>query len=307
MSGSTSASYASRPKRRETKPGDRLVLARGSRRHVRLGREPCLRRGREELARLERLETRRDHPGQALGERVQLVATAHEAAAVLGSTGDQLVAEAELLAQSDAALLPREEAVRRRLDDEAVDALGADLPAEHVVLLDEDDMRLGSERLEPARRGQPGDPAADHDDDGHAESAAPSRNGAARSRTSSASAPMKRGSSLRAGRPFEPHSEACGDSRCLPVDVEEDLDVIRDEADRHRHDVPHPLGGERRQVLAEIRPCPRLRASGPPTGTPTTSARRADPRAARRGSPSRGTARRTDHPTRARAGGGCVR
>ena len=73
---------------------------------------------------------------------MQLVATAHEAAAMLGSAADQLVAEAELLAQPDAALLAREEAVRRRLDDEAVDVLGADLPAEHVVRLDEHDVAL---------------------------------------------------------------------------------------------------------------------------------------------------------------------
>ena len=308
MSGSTSASYASRPKRRETNPATDSSAPAGSRRHVRLGREPRLPRGREELARLERLEARRDHPGQALGERVQLVATTHEAAAVLRSASDQLVAEAELLAQSDAALLAREEAVRRRLDDEAVDALGADLPAEHVVPLDEDDARLRSERLEPARRGQPGDPAADHDDDAHAGSAAPSRSGAARSRTSSASAPMKRRIVVQRRRPLEPHAEARGDTRCLAGRCRRGprRDPRRSRPARETT-FRTPSRGERRQVLAEVRARPRL-------GRPPRRLVRPRPALVRqpralRDEPRRLEAlrRRTDRPTRARAREGCAR
>ena len=162
---------------RDERP-DRLVGAGGRRRHVRLGREAGLALGREELALLERLETRRDHPGEAFGKRVQVIAVTHEAPAVLRPASDQLVREAELVAQADTALLAREEAVGRRLDDEAADPLGADLPAEHVVALDEDDLRVRSERLEAPGRGEPRDPAP-HDDDPHG-SAPPRRHGSCR-------------------------------------------------------------------------------------------------------------------------------
>src|SRR5262245_52208830 len=122
---------------------------------------------------------------------MELVSEAHEAAPMLGPSGDQLTGQAELLAQAESALLAREEAVRCDLDDEAVDVLGPDLPAQHDVALEQGDPRFREERLEPPRRGQPRDPATDHGD-----SHAATRTFA---RTSPARAAMKTGSSFSAG------------------------------------------------------------------------------------------------------------
>ena len=128
---------------------------------------------------------------------MQVVATPHECAVVLRPAADELVSEAELLDKPDTALLPREEAVRRGLDDEPVNVLGADLPARQDVALDEHHICLGQDRLEPTRGCQTGDAAPD-DDDSHAASA-PESHGSARARTSSASVPMNTGSSFSAG------------------------------------------------------------------------------------------------------------
>ena len=170
---------------------DRLVLVAGSRRDIRLGGEAQLALGRQELAALERLEVRGDHPGQTLGERVQVVATANERVVVLGPPRDELIGEAELVDEPDAALLPRQEAVRRGLDHESVDALGAQLAAEHAVALDQHDLRRRRDELETACRREPRDPAAD-DDDLHAGTSTFAR-------TSSASVAMNTGSSFSAG------------------------------------------------------------------------------------------------------------
>ena len=124
---------------------DRLVEAPPPSRHVDLRGEASLAGRGQERARLERLEVRRDHPGQALGERVELVSAAHERPVMLRPAADELVAEAELLAQPDPALLPRQEAVGRSLDDEAVDVLRPELPAE---------LRLALERAAPRRRAR---------------------------------------------------------------------------------------------------------------------------------------------------------
>ncbi len=93
-------SYASRPKRRETNEATDSSSSPACRRHVRLGREARLALGREQLAALERVEVRRDHPGQPLRKRMQVASAPDERAVVLGPAADQLVAEAELLAQA---------------------------------------------------------------------------------------------------------------------------------------------------------------------------------------------------------------
>ena len=121
---------------------------------------------------------------------------AHEAAVVLRPPGYQLVGQAQVVAQPDPARLAREKAVRRRLDDEAGDVLGSEFSAGRVLALDHDDLRPGIDRLEPARRSEPGDPTSD-DDDPHA--ARDSSKVAACPRTSSASAAMNTGSSFNAG------------------------------------------------------------------------------------------------------------
>ena len=92
MSGSTSASYASRPKRRETNDATDSSSSPAAGGHVGLGREARLARGREQVAALERVEVRRDHPGQPLGKRMELVPAPDERAVVLGPAADQLVA-----------------------------------------------------------------------------------------------------------------------------------------------------------------------------------------------------------------------
>ena len=174
---------------------NRLVPVAGGGRYIGLGREPRLPPVREKLTRLEGVEVRGDHPGEALGERVQRLTAPDERALVLGTAPDELLAEAELLAQADTALLAREEAVRRRLDDQPVDVLGAHLPARDLVALDELHVHVG--RLEPTRRGEAGDSTAD-DDDPHA-ARTPGSHGSARSRTSCASWETKTGSSFSAG------------------------------------------------------------------------------------------------------------
>ncbi len=176
---------------------DRLVLVARSRRNVRLGGEAQLALGRQEVAALERLEVRGDHPGQALGERVQIVSAANVRVVVLGPPRDELLTEAEFLHEPDAALLAREKAVGPGLDRESVDVLGAKLPAEHRVALDQDDLGVRCHCLETPCRRETGDSTAD-DDDLHA-ACAPASQGFARSRTSSASAEMKTGSSFSAG------------------------------------------------------------------------------------------------------------
>src|SRR6185295_4700354 len=103
----------------------------------------------------------------------------------------------ELLAQAETSLLAGEEAVRRRLDHESVDALGADLPPDHVVAVDEQYLDVWRKRLEAPSRRETGDPSAD-DDDPHAARASTSHE-SARSRTSCASTAMKAGSSFNAG------------------------------------------------------------------------------------------------------------
>ena len=151
----------------------------------------------------------------------------------------------------------------------------------------------------------PRDPAPDHDDP-HATSD-PSDQGAARSRTSSANVAMKTRILVQRGWSLEPHAEPRGDRRRLVIDVEEDLDVVGDEPDRHRDDVSNPLRRQRLQVLAEIGARPTARVSGPQTGTPRTSGRRRHRPASRRAVPSRDTGRRTDRRPRARAPAGCAR
>src|SRR5262249_58264207 len=59
----------------------------------------------------------------------------------------------------------------------------------------------------------------------------------------------------------EPYPEFGRDRGRAAVDVEEDLDVVGDEADRDGHDVVDAAGGELREVLADVRPSPRFRRS----------------------------------------------
>ena len=169
---------------------------------------PCPPADRSALA-LERVEVRGNHPGQPLRQRVQLVAPTDERAVVLGPATDQLAAEAELLAQPDAALLAGEEAVGRRLDDEAADVLGEDLPAE---------ARRRARRGRPRRRERAARAAAPP----RARRSRPRRRRPsrrprrptrrrARSATSSASAAMNARVVVQRGRTLEPHPELGGD------------------------------------------------------------------------------------------------
>ncbi len=158
-----------------------------AKRSLPVGQEPTLR---------ERLEARRDHPGQAFGQRVELVAATYERAGVLRTASDELRFQAELLAEPDSTLLPREEAVGGALDHEPVDVLRQELSAETVRRLDQDDLDLLEQGLEPAGRREPRDPPAD-DDDSHAAAAA--SQDSARTRTRPASVETKSGSSFSAG------------------------------------------------------------------------------------------------------------
>ena len=72
---------------------------------------------------------------------------------------------------------------------------------------------------------------------------------------------MKTGSSFKRRRPLEPHPEPGGGRGSAVVDVEEDLDVVGDEADRDRDHVADATRRERCEVLAEVGTGPRLRRS----------------------------------------------
>ena len=71
---------------------------------------------------------------------MQVVSAANVRVVVLGPPCDELLTEAELLHEPDAALLAREKAVGPGLDRESVDVLGAKLPTGRRVALDQDDL-----------------------------------------------------------------------------------------------------------------------------------------------------------------------
>ena len=170
-----------------------------------------------------------------------------------GLPPDELAASPSSSHKPDAPLLAREEAVRPTLDDEAVHLLGEQRSAQPLRPLDEDDLGLGEERLEPARSRKPGDPSPD-DDDLHA-AATPHE---LRERADEHRVVVQR------GRALEPHPELVRGSRArLDVDVEQDLDVVGDESDGDDDDVADAARGQLAEMLAQVRPRPRLgRAPG---------------------------------------------
>ena len=109
---------------------------------------------------------------------------------------DQVAAEAELLAQPDAARLPREEAVGPALDQESAHLLGEDGAADARPALDEHDLGARAQALEAQGGSEAGDPAADDDDPAHIRAES---HGAARSSITSTSVAMYSGSSFNAG------------------------------------------------------------------------------------------------------------
>src|SRR5437879_5051310 len=121
--------------------GDRLVAVGRRRRDLRLGSKPLLPRIREERALVQGAEVRRDNRRQPFRQQMQLVAPAHEGASVLGSSPDEVVLEPELLTETDAALLARQEAVGCALDQESANARGHELPAQPARAFDECDLR----------------------------------------------------------------------------------------------------------------------------------------------------------------------
>ncbi len=113
-SGSTRLSYASRPSRRETNEAIDSSSPGRRRRDVGLGGQP--RPPSAESSALVASASRSVGiiPVRPSGSGWSSPPRADEAARVLRPPADELLAEAELLAKSDAALLAREEAVRRR-------------------------------------------------------------------------------------------------------------------------------------------------------------------------------------------------
>jgi hypothetical protein len=71
---------------------------------------------------------------------MKLAPVPYECALVIGLPANELVSEAQLLAEADPTLLSREEAVGSGFDHEAVDSLGRDLPPELRLALEEDEL-----------------------------------------------------------------------------------------------------------------------------------------------------------------------
>ena len=236
---------------------DRLVPVLDRRRERALRLEPCKSLRREQRAVRERVEIGRDHPREPLREPMQLAADPDERARELRTPADEPDREGELLAEPDAARLAREEAVRGTLDEETVDLLREELPSEPLGALDERDLAVRHQHLEAARGGEPRDSPSDDHELRHA-TGAPGSHAAERARTSSASASMNTGSSLSAGGRSRRIPTLVRSPPRLHVNVEEDLDVVGDESDRHGDDVADPALGERDEVVAEVRPRPRL-------------------------------------------------
>ena len=265
---------ATEPARDERR--DRLVLVAGAGRDVRLRGEARLALGREQLAPSSASRSVGIIPVRPSGSGCSSSPRRTNVRWCSGRRRDELVSETELLDEPDTALLPREEAVRAppRSRTRRRARSGASRRARRRARRAP---RRASGATDSSRRAaaSPAMPPAD-DDDPHA-ACAPASHGSARARTSSASAAMKTGSSFSAGGRSSRMPEAGRDLGRAVVDVEEDLDVVGDEADRDRDDVAHASRGERREVLAEVRARPTARACGPRTGTPTTSARPASP------------------------------
>ena len=167
--------------------GDRLVAGLRAGRQLGFAGEAVEPLGREDPARRQRFEPCWDHPGQARRQRAELAGEPHVCAAIARDARDQVAAEAQFLAQPDAAGLPREEAVGSALDDESAHLLGEDGAAEARPALDEHDLGPRAQALEAQGGSQAGDPAADHDDAAHPRAAS---HGAPRSSITSTSVAM---------------------------------------------------------------------------------------------------------------------
>ena len=176
------AAHAARHER-----GDRLVTGLRAGRQLGFAGEAVEPLGREDPARRKRIESGRDHAGQARRQRAKLAGEPHVGAAIARDALDQIAGEAELLAQPDATGLPREEAVGPALDQESAHLFGEDGAAEARPALDEHDLGPRAQALEAQGGSEAGDPAADHDDAAHARAAS---HGAPRSSITSTSVAM---------------------------------------------------------------------------------------------------------------------
>ncbi len=84
---------------------DRLVGVVDGDRNLDLRREPFPSGRREQRAVRKRFEVRRDHPGEALRQRMERAAATHVGARELRAASDELVAQPELLAQAHTTVL----------------------------------------------------------------------------------------------------------------------------------------------------------------------------------------------------------